>query len=168
MDTCVVTILVTFVVKCASVVVFIIQESMQDCTKLWDGRPVIDSFTYDFAPGERIGIAGPNGVISQMIMHALTRRFLCTRAPTIYHLLKIGWVICAGSGKSTLLDMITGRSELDSGVRVEGDTTVVGYFQQHPPEVNPRLKIIDHVAKQAAFRCVMRIILCRSFYSLSG
>lgn len=66
---------------------------------------------------------------------------------------------CAGSGKSTLLDMITGNAELDNGIRVEGDTTVVGYFQQHPPAVNPKLKIIDHVASQAQLRHVF-ICLC--------
>ena len=35
--------------------------TMQSCTKRWEGRLVIDSFTYEFARGERIGIAGPNG-----------------------------------------------------------------------------------------------------------
>jgi ABC transport system ATP-binding/permease protein len=91
---------------------------LQDCTKLWEGTPVVDSFTYEFAPGERIGIAGPNG-----------------------------------AGKSTLLDMISGDLQLDVGQREPGETTVIGYFRQHPPPLNPKLKIIDYITGEAEKRC---------------
>eukprot|EP00892_Ulva_mutabilis_P000570 jgi/Ulvmu1/10513/UM064_0051.1 len=87
---------------------------MKDCSKCWEGKPIIDSFTYEFAQGERIGIAGPNG-----------------------------------AGKSTLMNIIAGVDEVDDGLVVHGDTTVVGYFAQHPPPVNPRLKLIDYVGSVA-------------------
>ncbi len=50
-----------------------------------------------------------------------------------------------GSGKSTLLDIITGVKQMASGTRDLGETTVIGYFQQHPPPVRPDLRIIDYI-----------------------
>ena len=91
---------------------------LQECSKVWDGRKLIDSFSYDFAPGERLGLVGPNG-----------------------------------SGKTTLLDMLSGRLALDEGHRELGETSVVGYFAQHPPEVNPRLKVIDYLVDVSDKAC---------------
>eukprot|EP00878_Enallax_costatus_P045842 GHUV01055345.1.p1 GENE.GHUV01055345.1~~GHUV01055345.1.p1 ORF type:complete len:549 (+),score=163.93 GHUV01055345.1:459-2105(+) len=82
-----------------------------------NGRVLLKDFTFEFLPGERIGIAGPNGV-----------------------------------GKSTLLDLIAGLQEPQSGVREVGDTAVIGYFQQHPPEVNPSLRMIDYIREVAEKR----------------
>lgn len=64
------------------------------------GRAILSPFTYDFAPGERLGVVGPNG-----------------------------------AGKSTLLDVIAGVKDISSGRREVGDTCLVGYFTQHPPDV---------------------------------
>jgi ABC transport system ATP-binding/permease protein len=83
---------------------------VQGCSKIWDGRRLIDRFSYEFSPGERLGIVGPNA-----------------------------------AGKSTLLNMLAGITAPDEGSRVLGDTSVVGYFTQHPPPVNPKLRIIDYI-----------------------
>ena len=83
---------------------------VQDCSKFWDDRKLIDRFSYRFMPGERLGVVGPNG-----------------------------------AGKSTLLDMMAGLLPHDEGTRELGETSVVGYFAQHPPEVDKNLKIIDFI-----------------------
>lgn len=52
------------------------------------------------------------------------------------------------------MNMIAHVDEVDEGDVILGDTTVVGYFTQHPPPVNPRLKLIDYVGSVAEQRCV--------------
>eukprot|EP00775_Hariotina_reticulata_P003188 gene3188-3466_t len=74
------------------------------------GRPLLKNFTFEFLPGERVGLAGPNGV-----------------------------------GKSTLLDIVAGLKQPQSGEREVGETAVIGYFQQHPPEVEEGLRLIDYI-----------------------
>ena len=74
------------------------------------GNKLLDNFTYEFSRGERIGVAGKNGV-----------------------------------GKSTLLDLIAGLREADGGVREVGETAVIGYFTQYPPEVDEDLRLIDYI-----------------------
>jgi ABC transport system ATP-binding/permease protein len=91
---------------------------LQECTKFWDGRKFIDSFSYDFAPGERLGVVGPNG-----------------------------------AGKTTLLNMIAGVEKADEGTWTLGDTSVIGYFTQHPPEVDPKLQVIDYLESVADKAC---------------
>ncbi|KAI8472336.1 MAG: P-loop containing nucleoside triphosphate hydrolase protein [Monoraphidium minutum] len=74
------------------------------------GRQLVSDFTFEFLPGERLGIAGPNG-----------------------------------AGKSTLLDLITGKLAPNSGLREEGETAAIGYFTQHPPPVDPSLRLVDYI-----------------------
>ncbi len=57
---------------------------------------------------------------------------------------RIGIVGPNGAGKS-LLDMITGDRQLQAGHREVGETTALGYFRQHVPDVKPTLKIIDYI-----------------------
>lgn len=38
---------------------------------------------------------------------------------------------------------------MQSGNREVGDTAVIGYFQQHPPEVDPSLRLIDYIREVA-------------------
>ena len=54
-------------------------------------------------------------------------------------------LMVALAGKSSLLDMITGDRALQSGRRDVGETTALGYFRQHVPDVKPSLKIIDYI-----------------------
>ena len=58
---------------------------------------------------------------------------------------RIGIVGPNGAGKSSLLDMITGDRQLQAGQRDVGETTALGYFRQHVPDVKPTLKIIDYI-----------------------
>ena len=58
---------------------------------------------------------------------------------------RIGIVGPNGAGKSSLLDMITGDRHLAGGHREVGETTALGYFRQHVPDVKPTLKIIDYI-----------------------
>jgi len=81
------------------------------------GNKLLDNFTYEFSRGERIGVAGKNGV-----------------------------------GKSTLLDLIAGLREADAGVREVGETAVIGYFTQYPPEVDEDLRLIDYIRDVADTR----------------
>lgn len=53
------------------------------------------------------------------------------------------------------MNMIAGIDEIDDGQIIVGDTTVIGYFTQHPPPVNPRLKLIDYVGSVAEQRCAL-------------
>lgn len=46
--------------------------------------------------------------------------------------------------------MLIGQLPLASGVREEGETTVIGHFTQQPPELPPNLRIIDYI------RCVSK------------
>eukprot|EP00877_Chromochloris_zofingiensis_P000737 jgi/Chrzof1/10664/Cz05g07140.t1 len=78
------------------------------------GKELIRDFTFSFLPGERLGVAGPNGV-----------------------------------GKSSLLDVIAGVRAPSGGIREEGETAVIGYFQQHPPEVDDNLRLIDYIRSVA-------------------
>lgn len=79
-----------------------------------EGRTIISDFTYDFNPGERLGVVGANGC-----------------------------------GKSTLLDCIAGVRVPTSGKRDVGETTLIGYFTQHPPPVEPYLRVIDYIREVA-------------------
>jgi energy-coupling factor transporter ATP-binding protein EcfA2 len=58
-----------------------------------------------------------------------------------------------GAGKSTLLDILAGVTPPDEGLRILGDTSVVGYFAQHPPAVDPKLRIIDYISDIVAKSC---------------
>lgn len=62
---------------------------------------------------------------------------------------RIGIVGPNGAGKSSLLDMITGDRHLAGGHREVGETTALGYFRQHVPDVKPTLKIIDYIREVA-------------------
>ena len=58
------------------------------------------------------------------------------------------WIRVAGKNgmrKSTLLDLIAGLREADGGVREVGETAVIGYFTQYPPEVDEDLRLIDYI-----------------------
>lgn len=48
--------------------------------------------------------------------------------------------------------MPPGKLQPDSGVREKGETAVIGYFTQHPPPVDPSLRLVDYVSpiKQCA------------------
>ena len=66
-----------------------------------------------------------------------------------------GWLtpmLCAG--KSSLLDMITGDRALQNGHREVGETTALGYFRQHVPDVKPSLKIIDYIRSHTWASCL--------------
>jgi hypothetical protein len=39
-----------------------------------------------------------------------------------------------------------GKLQPDAGVREVGDTAVIGYFTQHPPPVDPSLRLVDYVS----------------------
>ena len=73
---------------------------------------------------------------------------------------RIGIVGPNGAGKSSLLDMITGDRRLAGGHREVGETTALGYFRQHVPDVKPTLKIIDYIRCNAS-PAILRLC-CRS------
>ena len=97
-------------------------NDVQGISKAWKGKKFINSFSYEFSPGERLGIVGPNG-----------------------------------AGKSTLLDMLAGVLPIDEGQRILGDTSVVGYFAQHPPPVNPKLRVIDYITSVVDNACALAL-----------
>lgn len=87
---------------------------IEDVSKSYGGRKIIESFSYTLKAGDRIGIIGPNG-----------------------------------SGKSTLLNIITGRTQADSG-RVEiGKTVLIGYYDQEARALNEGQRVIDYVREGA-------------------
>lgn len=63
---------------------------------------------------------------------------------------RVGIVGRNGAGKSTLLDVLAGRREPSEGARRVGETTVVGYFTQHVPDMPAGVKMIDFLTRVAA------------------
>ncbi len=60
---------------------------------------------------------------------------------------RIGIIGSNGAGKSTLMDIITGRTQPDSGTVEIGTTIHIGYFDQHSDDVtmNDNLRVIDYL-----------------------
>src|SRR5690606_22485240 len=56
-----------------------------------------------------------------------------------------------GTGKSTLLNLITGKTEPDTGEIISGETTVFGYYQQTGLEFTADERVIDVVKAVAEF-----------------
>lgn len=50
-----------------------------------------------------------------------------------------------GAGKTTLLDMLSGKSEPDSGVIDVGTTVKIAHFQQHTPLMDEKKRIIEYI-----------------------
>lgn len=55
--------------------------------------------------------------------------------------------ICSGCchGLHSHTFILTGVRAPSGGIREEGETAVIGYFQQHPPEVDDNLRLIDYI-----------------------
>jgi ATP-binding cassette subfamily F protein uup len=47
---------------------------LRNISKRWDGEPVIRDFSYDFAPGARVGIVGPNGAGKSTLLNVIDGR----------------------------------------------------------------------------------------------
>lgn len=62
---------------------------------------------------------------------------------------RLGIVGRNGAGKSTLLNLIVGLIPPSSGTREVGETTVIGYFTQYPPEVRGDLRVINYIKEIA-------------------
>jgi len=58
---------------------------------------------------------------------------------------RIGIIGPNGSGKTTLLDMITGRTQPDSGYISLGPTVVIGYYDQENRHLNENQRLIEYV-----------------------
>ncbi|MBE9055163.1 ABC-F family ATP-binding cassette domain-containing protein [Sphaerospermopsis sp. LEGE 08334] len=93
---------------------------LTNITKAYNDRTLINDFTYEFSPEDRIGIIGGNG-----------------------------------AGKSTLMNIITGRTQPDSGTVEIGSTIHIAYFDQHSEEllsaVNEDQRVIDYVKEEGEF-----------------
>jgi ABC transport system ATP-binding/permease protein len=50
--------------------------SLEGVTKTWGERPIVDDFTYEFTPEDRIGIIGPNGIGKSTLMNLITGRLV--------------------------------------------------------------------------------------------
>jgi ABC transport system ATP-binding/permease protein len=50
--------------------------SLEGVTKTWGDRPIVDDFTYEFTPEDRIGIIGPNGIGKSTLMNLITGRLV--------------------------------------------------------------------------------------------
>jgi ATP-binding cassette subfamily F protein uup len=68
---------------------------------------------------------------------------------------RLGIVGPNGSGKSTLLNLLVGRIEPDSGVVKPGLNTIFGYFDQMSQGLDPGLKVIDYIKKNAGDSIVL-------------
>ncbi len=64
---------------------------------------------------------------------------------------KVGIVGKNGTGKTTFLNLITGKTEPDSGTLEIGQTIKFGYYRQEGISFNPQERVIDAVNKIAEF-----------------
>ena len=64
---------------------------------------------------------------------------------------RIGIVGVNGAGKTTLLKLITGELSPDTGEVELGSTVKLGVFSQQSEDLNPNLRIIDHVREVAEY-----------------
>ncbi len=64
---------------------------------------------------------------------------------------RIGIVGKNGVGKSTFLDLLTGKTQPDSGEIIPGVTTRIGYFTQEVEDLNPAHRVIEEVKEIAEF-----------------
>jgi len=68
---------------------------------------------------------------------------------------RIGIIGGNGAGKSTLMDIITGRTQPDSGTVDIGITIHIGYFDQHSEELltalNEEQRVIDYIKEEGEF-----------------
>lgn len=64
---------------------------------------------------------------------------------------RIGVVGKNGVGKSTFLDLLTARIAPDTGERIPGVTTQIGYFTQESEDLNPDHRVIEEVTEIAEF-----------------
>lgn len=62
---------------------------------------------------------------------------------------RIGITGANGSGKSTLLNILTGKTELDSGELVVGETVKVGYYQQDNIDIPGDKRVINYLQEVA-------------------
>jgi ATP-binding cassette subfamily F protein uup len=84
---------------------------------------LLDSFSYDFIKGDRIGIVGRNGRLRQENARCVVscRRILIMFAP--------------GVGKSTFIRILSGAQQIDSGHVEPGETIVLGVYDQMGLEI---------------------------------
>ena len=68
---------------------------------------------------------------------------------------RIGIIGSNGAGKSTLMDIITGRTQPDSGSVEIGSTIHIGYFDQHSEALlaalNENQRVIDYIKEEGEF-----------------
>lgn len=62
---------------------------------------------------------------------------------------RLGIIGPNGVGKSTLLDLIAGRIKPDSGRVEQGETVVVGYYDQVARELDPTMRVHDYITEVA-------------------
>jgi ATP-binding cassette subfamily F protein uup len=62
---------------------------------------------------------------------------------------RIGILAPNGAGKSTLLDLLTGRSEADSGTIQWGDTVQIGYYDQRSADLDEQQRIVEFINNEA-------------------
>jgi ABC transport system ATP-binding/permease protein len=87
---------------------------LRGISKAYDGRTLLENFSYTVKPFDRIGIIGPNG-----------------------------------AGKTTLLEIITGRTQPDSGSIETGQTVRFGYYDQENRALNDEQRVIDYIREVA-------------------
>eukprot|EP00959_Pyramimonas_sp_CCMP1952_P282377 5902084-Pyramimonas_sp.AAC.2 len=108
-----------------------------------DRGPIFTDLTYEFAPGDRIGVVGPNGEYL-VILLVTPVHGLCAILVTLITIMPGRW---AGAGKSTLLQMLAARLPLAHGSRDVGETIKFGFLEQEPPEVPEDVKMLEYISK---------------------
>lgn len=117
--------------------------SMRNVSLKFGTRLMLDDFSYDFCAGDRICLAGANGIGKESSMLIFALSLSCFYLLTYFAITR--------TGKTTFTKLITGQQPADSGMIEIGDTVVLGVYDQLGLKFDPMAEqqtLLEFVVEQ--------------------